>query len=234
LNNQEKEGRQVSQSSKSSAYYSVQEFAELAGVSKQAVYERIKRDLKGYTRKEFGRTMISGEALQFVGNKEESNGLMFELDEKSSQDNELEQSSQLLEQESKAINQLKEEIDQLNQATAPELKKTLSFGEYLNTKEGMLEYLISDLEHLRNDIVRLHGEIDRLNKVIAEKDARIAEFAERFAGLAEKEQEISSNALRTAGQAQMLHAMSEQPEAIDAPQEPQKAEKKRPWWKMKK
>ena len=98
----------------------------------------------------------------------------------------------------------------------------------------MLEYLISDLEHLRNDIVRLHGEIDRLNKVIAEKDARIAEFAERFAGLAEKEQEISSNALRTAGQAQMLHAMSEQPETLDAPQEPQKAEKKRPWWKMKK
>ena len=227
---------QSSQSSNASVYYSVQEFAELAGVSKQAVYERIKRDLKGYTRKEFGRTMISGEALQFVGNKEESSessGLMFELEDKSSQDNEVKQASQPLEQETQAINRLKEEIDQLNQATAPELKKTLSFGEYLNTKEGMLEYLISDLEHLRNDIVRLHGEIDRLNKVIAEKDARIAEFAERFAGLAEKEQEISSNALRTAGQAQMLHAMSEQPKSIDAPQEPQKADKKRPWWKMK-
>lgn len=227
----------MSQSSESSAYYSVQEFAELAGVSKQAVYERIKRDLRGYTRKEFGRTMISGEALQFVGNKEESSessGLMFELEEKSSKDEGLEQERQSINQINQEINQLNQEIDQLNQATAPELKKTLSFGEYLNTKEGMLEYLISDLEHLRNDIVRLHGEIDRLNKVISEKDARIAEFAERFAGLAEKEQEISSNALRTAGQAQMLHAMSEQPEALDTPQEPQKAEKKRPWWKMKK
>ena len=203
----------MNQSSDTSAFYAVQEFAELAGVSKQAVYERIKRDLKGYTIKQSGRTMISREALQFVGNKEESSessGLMFELEEESSQPEQLERSeNQSLEQESQSINQQNQAINQVNQAN------------------DLLEYLKKEVE-------RLHGEIDRLNRMIAEKDAKISEFAERFAGIAEKEQEISSNALRTTGQAQMLHAMSEQPDAIEAPQEPQKAEKKHPWWKMKK
>ena len=202
----------MNQSSDTSAFYTVQEFAELAGVSKQAVYERIKRDLKGYTIKHSGRTMISGEALQFVGNKEESSessGLMFELDSASSQSEQLEQvDNQSLEQESQAIKQPNQTTNQPSKA------------------DDLLEYL-------RKDVERLHGEIDRLNKMIAEKDAKIAEFAERFAGIAEKEQEISSNALRTTGQAQMLHAMSEQPDAIEAPQEPQEADRKRPWWKRK-
>lgn len=198
----------MNQSSNTSAYYTVQEFAELAGVSKQAVYERIKRDLQGYTIKKAGKTMISGDALQFVGNKEESSGLMFDLDNQSSQDVQLEQVEKQESKPSKAV-------------------------EYLNSKEGLLEYMQSDIERLRMDIDRLHGEIDRLNGVIADKDAKIAEFAERFAGLAEKEQEISSRALATTGQAQMLHAMSEQPEVIDSPQEPQEDEKKRPWWKRK-
>lgn len=199
----------MNQSSDTRAYYTVQEFAEFAGVSKQAVYERIKRDLQGYTIKRAGKTMISGDALQFVGNKDESSGLMFDLDNQSSQDEQLEQVENQESQSSKTV-------------------------EYLNSKEGLLEYLQSDIERLRMDIDRLHGEIDRLNGVIADKDAKIAEFAERFAGLAEKEQEISSRALTTTGQAQMLHAMSaEQPEVIDAPQELQEAEKKRPWWKRK-
>lgn len=208
MNNQVNEGVKVNQSSDTSAYYTVQEFAELAGVSKQAVYERIKRDLQGYTTKKAGKTMISGDALQFVGNKEDSSSLMFDLDNQSSQDEQLEQVENQEGQSSKAV-------------------------EYLNSKEGLLEYLQSDIERLRMDIDRLHGEIDRLNGVIADKDAKIAEFAERFAGLAEKEQEISSCALATTGQAQMLHAMSEQPEVIDAPQDPQEAEKKRPWWRRK-
>ncbi len=209
---------------KSTAFYTVPEFAELAGVSKQAVYQRIKKDLKGYTRKEAGVTVISGEALELVGSKVEQAELSefnFELD---SGMDEVEQ----LYREISKVDQSKRKVDQDNQSS-----ESTSLREYLNSKEGMLDYLISDLRNLRNNIERLQKEIDRLNSIIADKDAKIAEFAERFAGLAEKEQEISSRALATTGQAQMLHAMSEQPEVIDAPQEPTGAEKKRPWWRKK-
>lgn len=216
------------ETSESTAFYTVPEFAELAGVSKQAVYQRIKKDLKGYTRKEAGVTVISRDALELVGSKvdqAESIAFNFTLDCESS---EIEQA---VNQPSKADESSSQAVKSSSQSS--KAAESSSLLDYMNSKEGILEYLMSDIDNLRHDIDRLHGEIDRLNGVIADKDAKIAEFAERFAGLAEKEQEISSRALATTGQAQMLHAMSEQPEVIDAPQEPQEAEKKRPWWRRK-
>lgn len=198
----------MTQAEKTNAYYTVPEFAELAGVSKQAVYQRIRRDLKGYTIKEAGVTKISGDALELVGSKDiskvdqgETSKFKFELDYESSE-----------------VDQAESKVNQVESQPNSKVDQAES--------SGLLEYLKQDIE-------RLHAEIDRLNGIIAEKDAQISEFARRFADIAEKEQEISSNALRTAGQAQMLHAMSEQPEMIDAPQEPQEDEKKRPWWKRK-
>lgn len=220
------------ETSESTAFYTVPEFAELAGVSKQAVYQRIKKDLKGYTRKEAGVTVISGDALDLVGSKvdqAESSTFNFAFDYESS---EVEQ----------AVNQLSKADESSSQAvksSGQSSKAAESSGllDYMNSKEGILEYLMSDIDNLRREIDRLHGDIERLNGVISDKDAKISEFAERFAGLAEKEQEISSRALATTGQAQMLHAMSEQsaeqPEVIDAPQEPQEAEKPRRWWHRK-
>lgn len=196
------------QAEKTNAYYTVPEFAELAGVSKQAVYQRIRRDLKGYTIKEAGVTKISRNALDLVGSKdvskvdqEETSKLKFELD-----------------YESSGVDQAESKVDQAESQPDSKVDQAES--------SGLLEYLKQDVE-------RLHAEIDRLNGIIEEKDAQISEFARRFADIAEKEQDVSSRALATAGQAQMLHAMSEQPEMIDAPQEPQEDEKKRPWWKRK-
>ena len=219
------------ETSESTVYYTVPEFAEIAGVSKQAVYQRIKKDLKGYTRKEAGVTVISGEALELVGSKvdqAESSTFNFALDYESSG---VEQVDQVLNQPSKADESSGQAVKSSSQLS--KAGESSSLLDYMNSKEGILEYLMSDIENLRREIDRLHGDIDRLNGIITEKDAKIAEFAERFAGLAEKEQEISSRALATTGQAQMLHAMSEQPEVIDAPQEPQEAEKPRRWWHRK-
>lgn len=181
------------QAEKTNAYYTVPEFAELAGVSKQAVYQRIRRDLKGYTIKEAGVTKISEAALELVGSKvdqEETSKFKFELDCESSE-----------------VDQVISKVDQAESS-------------------GLQKYLEQDVE-------RLHAEINRLNGIIAEKDAQISEFARRFADIAEKEQDVSSRALATAGQAQMLHAISEQPDKIDAPQETQEAEKPRRWWQRK-
>lgn len=191
---------QVLKNCSADAYYSVQEFAELAGVSKQAVYDRIKKDLAGYTVKKGGKTMISGEALQFVGNRDDvqdnSSNFMFELENQSIQPSDVEQVE--------------------NQAS--------------KDKQASESSLL--LEYLMKENARLLAEIERRDALIAEKDAAISDFASRFAAIAEKEQEISSKALATTGQAQMLHAMSEHVEALDAPQEPTEAEKKRPWWKL--
>lgn len=218
------------ETSESTVFYTVPEFAELAGVSKQAVYQRIKKDLKGYTRKEAGVTVISGDALELVGSKveqAESTTLSFALDCESSE------VEQAVNQPSKADESSNQAVKSSNQSS--KAAESSSLLDHMNSKEGILEYLMNDIENLRREIDRLHGDIERQNGIIAEKDAKIAEFAERFAGLAEKEQEISSRALATTGQAQMLHAMSEQPEVIDAPQEPQEAEKKRPWlWRKRK
>ena len=196
------------QAEKTNAYYTVPGFAELAGVSKQAVYQRIRRDLKKYTIKEAGVTKISGDALELVGSKdiskvdqEETGKFKFELDYNST-----------------AVDQPNSKVDQVGSQPNSKVDQAES--------SGLLEYLKQDMERLR-------AEIDRLNGIIAEKDAQISEFARRFADIAEKEQDVSSRALATTGQAQMLHAMSEQPEVIDAPQGPQEAEKKRSWWRRK-
>lgn len=205
----------MTQAEKTNVYYTVPEFAELAGVSKQAVYQRIRRDLKGYTIKEAGVTKISGDALELVGSKdiskvdqEETNGFKFELDCESSEvDQVISKADQVISKVDQAVSQPNSEVDQAESS-------------------GLLEYLKQDVERLR-------AEINRLNGIIAEKDAQISEFARRFADIAEKEQDVSSRALATAGQAQMLHAISEQPDKIDAPQETQEADKPRRWWQRK-
>lgn len=191
--------------SKEVEYYTAQEFADLAGVSKQAVYQRVKRDLAGYTVKRDGITLISAEALPLVGGKgkvDQPEQVKF-IEEKS----EVEQV--VVQDESKVEKEVKKDIE-VEQVKSSEDSK-------------LLEYLIKEN-------ARLVQELERKDKLIAEKDAAIADFASRFAAIAEKEQDISSRALATAGQAQMLHAMSES-ESIEAPTE--EAPKKRHWWQKK-
>lgn len=191
--------------SKEVEYYTAPEFAELAGVSKQAVYQRVKKDLAGYTVKRDGVTLISAEALPLVGGKgkvDQPEQVKF-IEEKSEVDKAVEQ------EESEVVQEVNK-LDKVEQVKSSEDNK-------------LLEYLIKENS-------RLIQEIEKKDKLIAEKDAAIADFASRFAAIAEKEQDISSRALATAGQAQMLHAMSET-ESIEAPAE--ESPKKRHWWQKK-
>lgn len=228
-------------------YYSVPEFAELAGVSKQAVYDRIKKDLAGYTVKDGGKTMISGDALPLVGNgvSSQSSGQVKSAESKSSKavdragrqvelSQELEQVNQELEQGIDS-SETKDETSQ-NQSRS---QIDLSSGSKVDS--DFLNYLIKEN-------ARLIAESERKDAVIAEKDRelhtyyeRVMGLTEQLASLAEREQDIASKALSTTGQAQLLHAMSgDQSEVVTMVQgnalpdeTPLEKPKKSPWWKRK-
>lgn len=51
-------------------YFSISKFAEMANVTRQAVYRRIDKDLKGYIINENGVMKISKDALMFFDNSE--------------------------------------------------------------------------------------------------------------------------------------------------------------------
>ena len=51
-------------------YFSVSQFAEMANVSRQAIYRRIEKDLKNYVINENGVMKISKDALMFFGNSD--------------------------------------------------------------------------------------------------------------------------------------------------------------------
>ena len=236
----------MSKSNEKKQYFSVPEFAAMAGVTKQAVYDRIKKDLGGFTVKQGGKTLISEEALCMVGNGAVVHGAVSQSS-KQEDGQEIEQVSQaanqagsqftietscLVNQESQAtsggIKRESERLDETSQEVKQEIKQS--------SKEGydLLEYLIKEN-------ARLIAENERKDKIIEEKDKelrtytdRIIGLTEQFAQLVEREQEISSKALNTTGQAQLLHAMSS--EAIDGSAvetDGEVTEKKLPWWKRK-
>lgn len=217
-----------------SKYYTVPEFAALAGVTKQAVYDRIKKDLGGLTTKQGGKTLISEEALCMVGsgavvrdengqssNKavskdvgQSSNQVKIEIDCLNQGDK---QSS------NQAINQASEPSSEVNQETSGTLQNNredcrkesngVKFGGQKVNQDSQEEH--SFLEYLIKENARLIAESERKDAVIAEKDRelhtyyeRVMGLTEQLASLAEREQDIASKALSTTGQAQLLHAMS--------------------------
>ena len=198
--------------SKEVEYYTAQEFADLAGVSKQAVYQRVKKDLVAYTVKRDGITLISAEALPLVGVK----GKVDQPEQVKFAEEKTEVEQAVIQEDGKLIQEVDKEVkkkSEVEQAEQP----------YASGDSKLLEYLIKEN-------ARLIQELEKKDSLIAEKDAAIADFASRFASIAEKEQDISSHALATAGQAQMLHAMSEA-DGIEAPAE--EVPKKRHWWQKK-
>lgn len=51
-------------------YFTISKFAEMANVSRQAIYRRIEKDLKNYVINENGVMKISKDALMFFGNSD--------------------------------------------------------------------------------------------------------------------------------------------------------------------
>ena len=239
-------------------YYSVPEFAELAGVSKQAVYDRIKKDLAGYTVKDGGKTMISGDALPLVGNgvSSQSSGQVKIAESKSSKGLEqglvqvesskpLEQVNQALEQ---AVDSSEKSSDQSNKSSESKVD-SIEKSSSQSSKSSESKVDSDFLNYLIKENARLIAESERKDAAIAEKDRELHSYYERVMGLteqlaslAEREQDIASKALNTTGQAQLLHAMSGDQSDVLAigkgntlseETQPEKP-KKSPWWKRDK
>ena len=241
----------ANQETAASVYYSVPEFAELAGVSKQAVYERIRRDLSGYTKKEGGRTLVSEEALAFVGVKDVGKvdqGESEVLDQVSKEGNQVSkescQASKESGQASKGkLDYLIDSMEELRGKTAENQRNHVenqpeSGGNPVENKAESRESS-AFLDYLIKENTRLLAELTQKDRIIAEKDALISGYADKFAEFAEREQEISAKALTATGQAQTLHAMSavgtaadviEAPEPEEVPEE-RPAKRKWPWSK---
>ena len=148
-----------SPSGASPEYITVADFAERAGVTKAAVYDRLNKDLNKYLIEIDGKKMVDAAALAFVGKKS------------SIESSNIQDSSKLI-------------------------------------------------EHLNVEIRRLQAEIERKDALIAEKDRLIASYTERFAAAVEQSQQIAKQALDTAGQAQLLHAITETSSASEEQQNP--------------
>lgn len=220
-----------------SKYYTVPEFAALAGVTKQAVYDRIKKDLGGFTTKQGGKTLISAEALCMVGSGAVArDGGAVARDEscKSSSQSEsetvgqsngqvkieIDSLSQEVNQASKSSSQVSSEasqetsgILQKDQEDSREDSERVKIDGRKVNQDSQGEYTL--LEYLIKENARLIDELDKKDKLIEEKDKSIHAYADRimglteqFAALVEREQDIASKALSTTGQAQLLHAMS--------------------------
>lgn len=78
---------------------------------------------------------------------------------------------------------------------------------------NMSSYLMSEVERLRQELKDKEEKVAEKDAVIADKDRQIASYSDKFIALSEKqteliqrEQEISAKALMTTGQAQLLHA----------------------------
>ena len=227
----------ANQGTTASVYYSVPEFAELAGVSKQAVYERIRRDLSEYTKKEGGRTLISGEALAYVGVKEfgkVDQGESKVLDQASKESNQVSKESG---QASKGkLDNLIDSMEEMRGKTAEKQRncdgnQPESGGNPVENKAESRESS-AFLDYLIKENTRLLAELAQKDRIIAEKDALISGYADKFAEFAEREQEISAKALTATGQAQTLHAMSAvgtAADVIEAPEtEPEEVPEERP------
>lgn len=219
----------ANQETAASAYYSVPEFAELAGVSKQAVYERIRRDLSGYTKKEGGRTLVSEEALAFVGVKD-----IGKVDQEESKvlDQVSKGSSQVSKESGQAskgkLDNLIDSVEELRGKTAENQRNQVenqseSGGNPVENKAESRESS-AFLDHLIKENTRLLAELAQKDRIIAEKDALISGYADKFAEFAEREQEISAKALTATGQAQTLHAMSAVGTAADVIEAPEPEE----------
>lgn len=210
-------------------YYSVPEFAELAGVSKQAVYERIRRDLSGYTRKDGGKIVISGEAFAFVGVK---------TDSKDSQDDGKDKNqAESRDIKDDSINNQEKMGELLDSLYIMKENKTESKADQAESKARSQGESSAFLDYLIQENIRLLAEIEKKDRIIAEKDDVITGYADQFAEFARREQEISAKALNTTGQAQLLHAMSSEQieaEAETIEETPEAPSKWVPWWKRKK
>ena len=113
-------------------YLSISEFAEIAGVTTQAIYKRLQTDLKDYATELKGRKVLKAEALRLFTDKEE----------KQPSANELQQVVELLKEQLRAkdeqIQRLQSALElqqQLNAATLQTFKALPGSSEKEQTED---------------------------------------------------------------------------------------------------
>lgn len=172
-------------------YITVPEFSERAGVSPQAVYQRIKRGkLDDYVTVSNGVTMIAVEAAEKFRSCKIAVSESQETEEKQNHTTKTPPESP---------------------TTPPEAVET-SLSEVGEEKpDEILKRFTETVAALERVIELQREEIREKSEMLSEKDKLIAEYADKFADLAH-------NALQTASQAQTLHAVSESGRVLNNPQ----------------
>lgn len=119
-------------------YFSVSQFAEMANVTRQAVYRRIEKDLKNYVINENGVMKISKDALMFFGNsdstivQEKNSDLMMIYNEQIAKNEELHKTeiallSSLVRSQNEKIEKIDNLLNTINELnnTIKDMQKTI-------------------------------------------------------------------------------------------------------------
>lgn len=134
--------------SQDKSYISIAEFAERAGVSKQAVYQRLNKSLKKYVKVEKGKKCINIKALEDLYSKEveqvfqgKSQGVEQGIEEEKegqlinklidTLQEELKQKDEQLNEKDRQIKELHNLLDQQQQLAAMDRKKILELEDQL-------------------------------------------------------------------------------------------------------
>lgn len=190
-------------------YLSIADFAEKAGVSKQAIYKQISNDnsqITPYILKDGKKTVIKISALN------ELYGVEIDFSNNSTQKSSLlnPDFNPTVEEKSTQVNP---ESQPFNPVSTPEFQPiSTDYIEFLKTQVSELKAEKAEIEH-------------RLNSIIQEKDSIIKEQSAQLAELAQQVAQIADKALITTSQQQYLTAMDkskDEPSQIDTvPVEPQ-------------
>ena len=198
-------------------YLSIAEFAEAAGVSKQAIYKQINNDksqLTPFLLRRGKKTFILCSALVELYNVKVDNFTTHstpEVEEKTTLPTpEVEEEAQLS----------TPEVEEVGEQSTPEVEEKTTLPTH-STPEN--QPLSTDyIEFLKGEIAELKAQREqteqRLNATIQEKDQIIKSQADQLADLAQKVAAIANNAIMTTSQQQYLTAAERQ---IEKPAPPE-------------
>lgn len=185
-------------------YLSIAEFAEKAGVSKQAIYKQVNNEnsqIAPYVLRDGKKTLIKVSALSALYGVEVDN-LTFATQ------NCEEQTTQTTPKDEAAV----DETTSDNHENQPEPQKTTQENQPIST--DYIEFLKAQVAELKADKDAVE---QRLNATIAEKDSIIKEQSAQLAELAQQVAKIADRALIATAQQQYLTAMEKK--EVDTPEE---------------
>lgn len=198
-------------------YISITDFAEKAGVSKQAIYKQVNNEnsqLAPFVRKEGKRTLISIEALRELYRVDISNLTFTTQPEGERVEN------QPAEVERQPIEVETENAQTTSQPTPdnPKINQTnpISTPDFQPISADYIAFLKAEIAELKEDKAQME---ERLNATIQEKDSIIKDQSAQLAELARQVAQIADRALIATSQQQYLTAMEKGERAEPAPAE---------------